>query len=160
MFTKTVAWACFGAAGSILLSACASPAPDAGNVERIIYMAAVEPKGGATTRQEPYPQTELPQGGGYVLNKPDKNDRWEVSTYRWEPGTVVVYQGDKVTLEIIGINGAAHPLRIEGHDVKAMVRRGEITRVSFVAAKAGIFKIICDAHQPSMQADLVVLPRR
>lgn len=123
-------------------------------------MAAVEAKGGVTTDKEPYPEKAPPPGGGYLLNAPDKSGRWEVSTYRWEPGTVVVNQGDNVTLEIIGINGAAHPLRIEGHDVKAVIRRGEIVRVSFRAEKAGLFKIICDTHQPSMQADLVVLPKR
>ena len=125
--------------------------------ERTIYVAALEPKGGAMVAQEPFPSASLPQGGGYLLRKPDDKGRWEVSTYRWDPGTIVVNQGDIVTLEIIGINGDDHPFTIEGYWLSGVVRRGQITRLKFTASKAGIFKIICRKHAPSMQADLVVL---
>ena len=37
------------------------------------------------------------------------------------------------------------------------MKRGEITRITFKADKAGIFKFICRKHAPSMQADFVVL---
>jgi len=125
--------------------------------ERTIYVAALEPKGGATVAQEPFPSASLPAGGGYQLRKPDATGRWEVSTYRWDPGTIVVNEGDIVTLEIIGIHGDDHPFTIEGYWISGLVRRGQITRVKFTAGKAGIFKIICRKHAPSMQADLVVL---
>lgn len=125
--------------------------------ERTIYVAALEPKGGTTVDKETFPAQPLPQGGGYLLKKPDDKGRWEVSTYRWDPGTIVVNQGDRVTLEIIGINGDEHPFTIEGYWITDVVRRGRITRVTFTADKPGIFKIICRHHAPSMQADLVVL---
>jgi heme/copper-type cytochrome/quinol oxidase subunit 2 len=125
--------------------------------QRTIYVAAVEPKGGVTIDKEPFPAAELPPGGGYLLRKPDEKGRWEVSTYRWDPGTIVVNQGDRVTLEIIGINGDDHPFTIEGYWVSGVVKRGQITRLTFTADKPGIFKIICRKHAPSMQADLVVL---
>lgn len=132
--------------------------PDTGKPrERTIYIAALEPKGGASVAQEPFPSASLPEGGGYVLRKPDDKGRWEVSTYRWDPGTIVVNQGDIVTLEIIGINGDDHPFTIEGYWLSGVVRRGQITRLKFTASKPGIFKIICRKHAPSMQADLVVL---
>lgn len=127
--------------------------------QRTIYMAALEPKGGVTVSKEPFPTEALPEGGGYLLRKPDDKGRWEVSTYRWDPGTIVVYQGDTVTLEMVGINGAEHPFTIEGYWLTGNVRRGKVTRLTFVADKAGIFKIICRTHTPSMQADLVVLAR-
>ena len=125
--------------------------------ERTIMMAAVEPKGGVTVDKEPFPAAKLPQGAGYVLKDPDQTGRWEVSTYRWDPGTIVVNRGDRVTLEMVGINGAEHPFRIEGYDVTGVVKRGQVTRVSFVAEKAGLFRIECDAHHPTMHASLVVL---
>lgn len=145
-----------------VLAACAGQTTSSAvtPAERTIYMAAVEPKGGVTVDKEPFPDQELPAGGSYILKAPDDTGRWEVSTYRWEPGTVVVNQGDKVTLEIIGINGAEHPIRIEGYDVTGVVKRGHITRLTFTADKAGIFKIICDTHHPSMHADLVVLANK
>ena len=127
---------------------------------RTIYVAAIEPKGGAHVDQERFPEESLPSGGGYGLKKPDDKGRWEVSTYRWDPGTIVVNQGDKVTLEIVGINGDEHPFTIEGYWISDVVRRGRVTRVSFTADKAGIFKIICRKHAPAMQADLVVLESR
>lgn len=128
-----------------------------GPKERTIYVAAVELKGGATVDHEAFPPADLPRGGGYVLKKPDDKGRWEVSTYRWDPGTLVVNQGDRVTLEIVGINGDEHPFTIEGYWISDVVRRGRVTRLSFVADKPGIFKIICRKHGPSMQADFVVL---
>ncbi|HUG16000.1 MAG TPA: cupredoxin domain-containing protein [Thermomicrobiales bacterium] len=120
-------------------------------------MAAVEPKGGATVDQEPMPDSDLPPGGGYVLRPPDENGRWEVSTYKWDPGVIIVNEGDIVTLEIVGIHGKEHTIMIEEHDVQDIVTRGHVTRVTFTAGQVGIFKIVCDIHLPSMQADLVVL---
>ncbi len=147
------------AVGSLLAAGCTalSPTSTAQPVDRVITMAAVEPKGGVTVDSEPYPSQALPASAGYGLKPPDATGRWEVSTYRWDPGTIVVNQGDRVTLEIIGINGKEHPVRIDGYDAKGVVRRGNVTRLNFTASKAGVFPIICDAHQPAMQASLVVL---
>ena len=52
------------------------------------------------------PGGELPKGGGYVKKAPDQNGRWDVSVYQFSPATVVVRQGERVRLELIGINGA------------------------------------------------------
>jgi plastocyanin len=141
----------------LALAAHAAQSPTPPPRHRTIYVAAIEPKGGAHVDHEPYPEKALPPGGGYNLKKPDEKGRWEVSTYRWDPGTIVVNQGDRVTLEIVGINGDEHPFTIEGYWISEVVRRGQITRVTFTADKAGIFKVICRKHAPAMQADLVVL---
>lgn len=146
------------AVGALTLAACGGQsASSAAPVERTIYMAAVEPKGGQTVDKEPFPSAALPEGGGYILKEPNADGRWEVETYRWDPGTIVVNQGDIVTLEIVGINGAEHPFTIEGYNLSGVVKRGEITRVTFTADKAGIFKLTCGAHLPTMQANLIVL---
>jgi len=136
--------------------ASAAPPP----ATRTFTMAAVEPKGGATVDKEPFPRDPLPEGKGYVLKEPDpKTGRWEVSTYRWDPSQILVYQGDTVVLEILGVNGDVHPARIEGYVPGFVVRRGHITRLSFTADKAGFFKIECTTHHSSMVGYLVVLPR-
>jgi heme/copper-type cytochrome/quinol oxidase subunit 2 len=144
-------------AGVILVAACAGQA-EVVPVERTIYMAAVEPKGGVNVDQEPFPSEALPSGGGYALKEPDGNGRWEVETYRWDPSTIVVNQGEVVTLEMIGVNGKQHTFEIEGYDLAGVVRRGYITRLTFTADTAGIFRLICATHKPSMQANIVVLP--
>jgi len=128
--------------------------------KRTITIAAVEPKGGTTVDKEAFPTAALPQGGGYILKKPDASGRWEVSTYRWMPSQVFVNQGDEVTLEYVGINGAEHPGVIEGYNIAFKVKRGEVTTVTFKADKAGVFRILCDAHHPSMHGELIVLAGR
>jgi FtsP/CotA-like multicopper oxidase with cupredoxin domain len=128
--------------------------------ERVIYMAAIEPKGGVTVDKEPFPTTPLPKGGGYVLNPPNPQGRWEVSTYQWAPSTIVVRQGERVTLQIVGINGAKHSGHIDRYVPKHFtVKRGEIIRVQFTADTPGIFQIHCEEHEPSMEGTLLVLPR-
>jgi len=126
---------------------------------RTIYMAAVEPKGGTQVTSESFPTAALPAGGGYVLKAPDGSGRWEVSTYQWQPSFIVVRQGEQVTLEIIGINGAEHLAALPPFVNTFTVRRGQITKVAFTANRAGMFPILCVNHQPTMTGYLVVLPK-
>jgi plastocyanin len=127
--------------------------------KRVITMLAVEPKGGVTVDKEAFPAQPLPEGGGYILKEPDANGRWEVSAYVFMPSQVIVNEGDEVTLEVVGINGAEHPAVIEGYDVEFTARRGQLTSVTFLADKPGVFRILCDVHHPSMHAELIVLPK-
>lgn len=126
---------------------------------RTIYMAAVEPKGGTGVSSEAFPTAGLPPGGGYILKAPDSTGRWEVSTYQWQPGFIVAREGERVTLEIIGINGAEHVASLPPFVQSFTVRRGQLTRVTFTANRAGLFPVLCVTHQPSMTGYLVVLPR-
>lgn len=126
---------------------------------RVIHMAAVEMKGGTQREKEPYPETPLPLGAGYVKTPPNAAGRWEVSAYQWSPGTIVIQQGETVTLEIVGVNGDVHPATIPGIVDSFSVKRGEITRITFTASKPGLYSIICTKHVPSMRGTLVVLPK-
>lgn len=132
--------------------------PTLPSTKRTIYMTAIEPKGSTTVDKEPFPTQALPLGGGYIL-KPPVDGKWEVSAYAWSPSIIVVYQGDQVTLQIIGINGALHASYIEGYVDKFEVKRGQLTTVEFTADKVGTFKIVCSTHQPNMVGYLIVLPR-
>ena len=127
--------------------------------DRTIYVTAVEPKGTASISKEPFPTQALPAGGGYALKEPDKDGNWVVETYIWEPSVIVVNQGDRLTLNILGVNGASHPASIEGYGQQFDVKRGQLTTITFTADKAGTFSITCEAHQPSMTGYLLVLPR-
>ena len=68
---------------------------DARAAKRSFTIAAVEPKGGTTVDKEPFPKDALPEGGGYILRKPDQTGRWEVSTYVWTPSQIVVTEGGR-----------------------------------------------------------------
>ena len=127
--------------------------------KRVFTIAAVEPRGGVTVDKEAFPTDPLPQGGGYVIRQPDQTGRWEVSAYLWSPSQIVVNKGDEVTLEFVGINGAAHPTEIQGLGKTFTLKRGQVTRVEFKADRPGVFPIVCGTHQPSMRGEIVVLPR-
>lgn len=145
--------------GAIALAACAGTASAKLQPgERTVYLAAIEPKGSATVDKEPFPEATLPPGGGYGLKAPDDTGTWQVETYVWLPSEITVVEGDKVTLQVLGVNGAIHPSRIEGYDVEFEAKRGQLATVTFTADKAGVFKILCEAHQPSMTGTLIVLP--
>lgn len=129
--------------------------------KRFFTVLAVEPKGGTTIEKEPFPTSPLPPGGSYVIAQPDeKTRRWEVSAYVWLPSQIIVNEGDEVTLEFVGINGAAHPTSIAAFGQTFTVKRGHAHRVTFVADKAGIFGIVCSTHQPAMSGELIVMPKR
>lgn len=149
-----------GVTGVLVGAALVALPASAGAEQRFFTIAAVEPKGGTTTDKEPFPHHALPEGGGYVLKKPDQTGRWEVSTYVWQPSQIIVAEGDDVTLEFVGINGAEHPTTIAGYDKALVLKRGNIVRLEFKADKAGTFKIVCATHRPSMVGELIVLPKR
>ncbi len=152
-------------AGAVLLAVAAGCGNDneaSASIEpttRTIYMEAVEPKGSTNVETEPFPTEALPAGGNYGLKEPDADGKWVVETYTWAPDQIIVFEGDTVNLEIIGINGARHDSTIEGHVSSFVVERGKLTSLSFVAGAPGVYKIICSTHPPAMTGELVVLPR-
>jgi plastocyanin len=131
----------------------------AASATRTFTLAAIEPKGGVTVDTEPFPSVALPEGGGYVLKQPNAEGRWEIAAYLWSAQQIIVNEGDDVTLQFVGINGASHPTTIEGYDQAFTLKRGEVRNVSFKADKAGVFKIICAKHGPTMVSELVVTPK-
>src|SRR6476660_5298937 len=100
------------------------------------------------------------EGGGYVIKKPDATGRWEVSTYVWQPSQIIVTEGDEVSLEFVGINGAEHPTTIVGYDKALVLKRGHVVRVELTADKVGTFPIVCAHHRPSMVGELIVMPKK
>jgi plastocyanin len=141
-------------------AALALPAVGAFAAERHIIVTAVEPKGGVTVDKEPFPETPLPEGAGYVLKKPDDKGRWEIAVYVFEPRQIFVDEGDQVTLEFVGINGASHPTTIEAYGQVFEVKRGHVNKVTFTADKPGRHSIVCSAHQPTMTSELIVAPKK
>jgi plastocyanin len=128
--------------------------------KRHIVVTAVEPKGGTHVDREKFPEKPLPEGKGYGMKPPNEEGRWEVSVYVWDPRQIFVDEGDEVTLEFVGINGASHPTTISGYDKTFELKRGEVNKVSFVADKPGRFEIVCATHHPTMVAELIVTPRK
>ncbi len=152
--------------GLVSLVAGVAQAP-AREERRKIFMSAVEYKGGASVTDEAYPPADeagtlpiKPLGGGYELEEPDETGRWEVESYRWEPGVVAANLGERITLEIVGINGARHEAVLvspSGAETPLVVTRGRMTRVRFQATEAGVWRLVCNTHPPGMTADILVI---
>jgi hypothetical protein len=132
---------------------------DTSPTNRTFYINTVEPKGTGNITEEPFPNTTLPAGGGYVLNPPDEEGNWEVETYVFDPSLIVVYEGDQVTLNILGVNGRAHNITVNGYVEPFELHRGELKTVTFTADRAGTIDFICHVHQPTMHGQIIVLPR-
>lgn len=126
---------------------------------RTFYINAVEPKGTANIAKEPFPDSTLPAGEGYELKKPDEQGNWVIETYVFDPSVIVVYEGDQVTLNILGVNGKVHAISVKGYVDEFELHRGELKSVTFTADKAGTIEFICSIHQPTMHGQIIVLPR-
>lgn len=139
--------------------AVVSPSPAVFAADRHIVVTAVEPKGGANVEKEPFPGP-LPEGAGYVLKKPNDEGRWEVAVYVFEPRQIFVDEGDAVTLEFVGINGASHPVTIDAYGQTFELKRGHVNKVTFTADKPGRHSVVCSSHLPTMVSELIVAPKK
>jgi plastocyanin len=155
--------------------------------ERTWYITVHEPRGG-TTALAPPPVDPSTLSKGYVYHPvgfdPARPTRWEVESYIYAPASLLAVQGERVTLKIFVVNGDEHVTSVlspEGRPVPVTywisgpggarleaavgvttfnTPRGRESNVSFRATSAGTYTILCGSHGPSMQAQLVVLPRR
>lgn len=131
---------------------------------RQIYMSAVEWKGSASVAKEAYPTAPLPGGGGYESCAPGSQEcdlkgdttKWAVETYRFDTALVAACAGERVTLNIFGVNAAEHQITVPDFNKSFVVKRGMLARTTFTVKKPGLYPIICMTHQPSHRADLLV----
>lgn len=86
----------------------------------------------------------------------DEGDK--VERYVFVPDRIVVQQGQQVHLHFLGINGGGgHTVTIENYVTTAFkFFRNQTVTKDFVADEAGVFRIICSNHPPTMTADLIV----
>ena len=131
---------------------------------RQIYMTAVEWKGSASVAKEAYPAVPLPGGGGYESCAPGSQEcdlkgdttKWAVETYRFDTALVAACVGERVTLNIFGVNAAEHHINVPDFGKSFVVKRGMLARTTFKVTKPGLYPIVCITHQPSHRADLLV----
>lgn len=108
---------------------------------------------------EPFPTTTLPSGGGYVLKKLDDAGNWKVRAFAFDPSQIVVHEGDNITLNILDVQGDHHVITVEGQGDAFTLHRGELKTMTFTANKAGVIHYFCSIHQPTMQGEILVLPK-
>jgi plastocyanin len=152
---------------------------------RTIYVQATEFDSTRTLSQDAFPQATrdaFPQyfgpatepatsggAGGYYLFM-TSDTAWRIGSYVFLPSEAVVYQGDEVTLEFIGVRGGSHgnvlmdpnnnPVKdSNGSELRFDIKRGEVQKVTFTASKRGIYRVVCADHGPTMSMAIHVLPR-
>jgi hypothetical protein len=116
-------------------------------------------KGEENHPPEAFPKQALPKGGGLILTPPNEQGKWEVRSFIFQPSQLMVYVGDTVTLHFVGVQGPSHTIAIDGQAEPVILKRGEMKTVTFVADKVGTVRYASLNRQPSMQGEIIVLPR-
>ncbi len=68
--------------------------------------------------------------------------RVEAGSYAYSPAVLRVNPGDTVTIELVS-KDVAHGLTIDGYPVDLRADPGQTARITFIAGRAGSFKIRC-----------------
>ena len=123
------------------------------------YINTVGHEASVNATREPFPNSTLPEGRGYMLDPPNEQGNWRIETYVFDPSQIVVYEGDQVTLNILGVRGRVHNISVSGYVDEFELHRGELRPVTFTADRAGTIDFICSIHQPTMHGQILVLPR-
>jgi plastocyanin len=145
-------------------------APSVATVERFIEVTGIEIKGGTSTDSLAAPDVDpstLSDGFGYKapgVYDEENPTKWQVASYMWTPGNMTAFQGDKINLHFFIINGDEHTTWVEGPDGSTVVDETEMNRgreytLTFDATQAGVYRLICNEHEPTMTAEIVVLPQ-
>ena len=133
--------------------------------QKTFYIATVHLDGITSTNKtadhpaEPYPTSELPSGGGFVIKKIDDKGGWKVRQFMFAPSQVIIHQGDQVTLNFVDVQGPEHMITVDGIAPEFDIHRGEMKTITFTADKVGTISFWCSMHQPNMRGEIVVLPR-
>jgi plastocyanin len=134
------------------------------------YLTGVEWKGTTSTTKLAPPSidpTELSDGYGFkgpgVLDATNP-DKWQVASYVWTPGSMIAYQGDQIDLTLFIVNGDEHSTWIEAPDgtevvVEQEMNRGREYNLTFTATQSGVYRLVCNEHEPTMTAYILALPR-
>ncbi len=136
----------------------------------LIEVTAFEVKGSTSVDDLAPPDVDpstLSAGFGYKAPgdyDPDNPDKWQVASYMWTPGQLVARQGDTLDLHVFVLNGNTHETWIEDPDGNivgdvVVMNRGREYDLSASLEKAGVYRLICSTHAPTMTAEIVVLPR-
>lgn len=153
--------------------------------DRTFYVQATELDARRTLNQNEFPQatrdafpvyfgesddiTKDGGSGGYYLFMTGENE-WRIGSYMFVPQGLIAYQGDRVTLEVLGVRGGHHGNILVGPDGKPVngpdgkpvqfdVNRGELHVVNFTAEQIGVYQLICLDHGPGMVMNIHVFGR-
>ncbi len=163
------------AAGAVLLLAACGDDDDGGGgisippTNRLIEVTGFEVKGTTNTDDLAAPEVDPKTlSAGYGYNAPgfdeDSPNNWRVASYMWNAGDTTAFQGDSMNLHVFILNGNSHNVWVEAPDGSKVVddiemNRGRTYNLEFDATEAGVYKLVCSTHGPTMTAEIVVIPQ-
>lgn len=150
-----------------LVAGCGGGTAKVPSGERVFYINAIEIKGGTDgisppdINPEKLGKTFAYWPPGTVDSK--KPDKWQVSSYQFNPSALTVFQGDRVKLVLFVVNGDVHKDRIDDPDGNTVVaeiehNRGRQYEITFTADKVGMYQLRCAEHKEFMRAIITVVP--
>lgn len=83
----------------------------------------------------------------------------KASLFAWDPPIIRVRQGDRVVMDLTS-QDIVHGIYVDGYELDVLVTPGKVTRLEFVADKAGKFRFrcsfTCGNMHPFMIGEMVV----
>ena len=156
-----------GLSALALLAGCAGGAATVPSGERVFYINAIEIKGGTDGISPPEVNPEK-LGKTFAYWPPgtvdsSKPNKWQVSSYQFNPSAMTVFQGDRVKLVLFVVNGDVHKDRIVDPDGNIIVEEAEHNRgrqytITFTASEVGMYQLRCAEHKEFMRAVITVVP--
>lgn len=80
--------------------------------------------------------------------------RVEASQYAYSPGAITVNPGDTVTIELVS-KDVVHGLYVDGYEVSMIADPGQTASLTFMADKAGSFRLRCNVTCGAMHPFMV-----
>ncbi len=74
----------------------------------------------------------------------EQHFRIEASQFQYTPEAIQVHPGDHVTIDLVSTD-VVHGLYIDGYDLNVTADPGQTATLSFVADRAGTFRMRCSA---------------
>lgn len=98
----------------------------------------------------------LAMGAGPAAAEPGERRvlRIEASQYQFDPGVVHVNRGDHVTIELVATD-VVHGLYLDGYGLQVSADPGQTARLTFVADRAGTFRIRCSVTCGAMHPFMI-----
>lgn len=91
---------------------------------------------------------------GTSVRPAKRHFRVEASSFKYAPATIKVNAGDHVTIDLVSID-VVHGLYVDGYDVSVMADPGRTASLSFVANRAGMFRLRCSVTCGAMHPFMI-----
>jgi heme/copper-type cytochrome/quinol oxidase subunit 2 len=91
---------------------------------------------------------------GPPITASEKTFRVEASQYAYSPAEISVQPGDKVTIELVSTD-VVHGIYVDGYGHSVTADPGQTATLTFVADKAGSFRLRCNVTCGAMHPFMV-----